>query len=320
MIEEKQRIHISIDVVKLIMAILVVGIHVEPFILYIWLDRGFGIITRLCVPYFFISSSYLFWCRGGKPYRYVKRLLLLYCVWVIIYLPYHFSMFRQMDILNIIFTIIWYGYGHLWYMNSTIIGFIIVWLLSKKLNSKLILIISIIFLIIGCMKSTWAPLLQNTLNVQMIDKLGSKNGLFYAFPYIALGKYISERKTISYSSRDYIGLCLCTILLIAESCVFVLLYKTESTVLFVSVLPLSYFLFKIILSIDIKLQERTSVLIRNISTLVYFIHLYVIKMIRSNSINGIVLYIITISISIIISYIIIRISNKTKFAWLRYLY
>lgn len=49
----------TIDVFKLLFSILVVGIHTEPFGWNIWLDRGFGIITRLCVPFFFIVGGVL---------------------------------------------------------------------------------------------------------------------------------------------------------------------------------------------------------------------------------------------------------------------
>ncbi len=42
----------TIDIVKLIMAFLVVDIHTEPFGGIFWLDKGFGIITRMCVPFF----------------------------------------------------------------------------------------------------------------------------------------------------------------------------------------------------------------------------------------------------------------------------
>ena len=47
----------TIDIAKLFMAVLVIGIHTEPFSFNFWLDKGFGIVTRLCVPFFFVSSG-----------------------------------------------------------------------------------------------------------------------------------------------------------------------------------------------------------------------------------------------------------------------
>ena len=55
---KKEQINSAIDITKLIMAVLVIGIHTEPFHANVWLDRGFGIITRLCLPFFFVASAY----------------------------------------------------------------------------------------------------------------------------------------------------------------------------------------------------------------------------------------------------------------------
>ena len=54
--------NVAIDIVKLIFAYLVVAIHTEPFGFSFWLDKGFGIITRLCVPFFFVASRVTFIC------------------------------------------------------------------------------------------------------------------------------------------------------------------------------------------------------------------------------------------------------------------
>lgn len=85
---KKQQINSAIDIMKLVMAVLVVGIHTEPFHANIWLDRGFGMITRLCLPFFFAASAYFFF-KSGKPLKaYLGRIILLYAVWSFIYLPF----------------------------------------------------------------------------------------------------------------------------------------------------------------------------------------------------------------------------------------
>ncbi|WP_420341571.1 acyltransferase family protein [[Clostridium] aminophilum] len=58
---KEKSINTTVDLVKLIMAFLVVCIHTEPFGFNFWLDKGFGIVTRLCVPFFFVSSAYFCW-------------------------------------------------------------------------------------------------------------------------------------------------------------------------------------------------------------------------------------------------------------------
>ena len=76
----------AVDIFKFIMALLVVGIHTEPFSFNPWLDRGFGMLTRLCVPFFFMTSAYFYWINEKGALKYLKRLLILYLVWSVIYI------------------------------------------------------------------------------------------------------------------------------------------------------------------------------------------------------------------------------------------
>ena len=92
----------SIDVVKLIMAFLVVAIHTEPFGAWFILDKAFGIFTRLCVPFFFVASSYFFFLKNGDPIHYAKRLFLLYLIWSVIYLPFDLQEMKEMTLVEIL--------------------------------------------------------------------------------------------------------------------------------------------------------------------------------------------------------------------------
>ena len=70
----------TIDIVKLLMAVLVIGIHTEPFSFHFWLDKGFGICTRLCVPFFFITSAYFYWRKEKSAIFFLSRIVLLYVI------------------------------------------------------------------------------------------------------------------------------------------------------------------------------------------------------------------------------------------------
>lgn len=89
--------NLTIDIMKFLMAILVVGIHTSPFSFKIWLDRGFGIITRLCVPFFFATSAYYFFLRERSLKSYLLRILELYVIWSLIYLPFDITGVGRLD-------------------------------------------------------------------------------------------------------------------------------------------------------------------------------------------------------------------------------
>lgn len=167
-LQDSQKFNATFDIMKLIMAILVVAIHTEPFGFNIWLDRGLGVITRFCIPFFFTISSYFFFRKHPNPinkydfYHYILRITVLYLVWSIIYLPYDIinNRFSGMNFIEILKLFLWSGNGHaLWFLCGTIIGFIILNIFLKiTSNYKLILSISILLLFCGCLKSSWNPL------------------------------------------------------------------------------------------------------------------------------------------------------------------
>lgn len=312
----------TIDIVKILMAVLIVGIHTEPLGFNIWLDRGFGIITRLCVPFFFVVSSYFFWIKPKKITSYIKRILVLYFIWSFIYLPFDIHVLKTMSIKEILQRYLWIGNEHaLWYLCASIVGFLIVFVLLKLMNKKMVFIISIMFLIIGCIKSTWAPLTNSFFKFEIYDYLGSRNGLFYAFPYIALGMVIAKNVSIRKNEKIIkfvLGMFLSMILLAIESFLFVLYFGTTSTILWISVLPCTYYLFMIVKNINIQMSRSTALFIRKISTLIYLNH--GLFLILFKNLYTYKLFFAVLLFSSLLSIGIIKLSEKKNFAWMKLLY
>ena len=151
----------SIDIMKLAMAFLVVSIHTEPFGFNFWLDKSFGLVTRLCVPFFFVASGYFYWLHKKDGWYYFNRISLLYFAWTIIYLPFdlYSGKFSKMSFSELAYKFFWIGNDHaLWYLCGSIVGFLIINFLLKIFSTRAVFAISIIFLVIGCMRSTYAPI------------------------------------------------------------------------------------------------------------------------------------------------------------------
>ena len=313
--------HAAIDVTKLIMAFMVVAIHTEPFGFSFWLDKSFGILTRLCVPFFFVASSYFFFLKNGSALHYVKRLFLLYLIWSVIYLPFDILSLSMMSVSEILMKYFWIGNDHaLWYLCGSIIGFVIVYFLSRFFNHKLILGISLVFLVIGTLKSTYAPLLESIFSIAVSDALGSRNGLFYAFPYYAMGLYIAKADTpYERSKMKHInGIIISLILLVIESFTLVYLFGAEKTVLWLSVFPLTYYFFVFVKSIKCSISQQTSMICRKLSTVIYVTHCLFIYLFPG------LLYwrsfIVVLLISAIIGFLIVLLSRKRGFKWLSYIF
>ena len=151
----------AIDIAKLTMAILVIGIHTEPFSSSFWLDKAFGIVTRLCVPFFFVTSAYFFFSSGKSLKQYLGRLLLLYGIWSVIYLPFEMPALMNLSWTEIFRRYLWDGNDHaLWYLLASVIATLLVWMLRKFLSARMTLSVSFGLLFVGCLCSTWSPMTE----------------------------------------------------------------------------------------------------------------------------------------------------------------
>lgn len=317
---QDKTIYTSVDLVKLIMAILVIGIHTEPFGFNFWLDKGFGMITRLCVPFFFVSCAYFCW-NQNRAISAVKRMGILYIIWSIIYLPYDITILKEYTPTQILRLYFWDGNSHaLWFLCGSIIGIAIVCILLKYLDYKAVFIISFLFLVIGCFKSSWSPIVYELTSIRLSDTLGCRNGLFYGFPYISMGMYMAKNNKWKEKSMStlFIGFLASLIALLAESALLVIYFNTNSTILWISVYPLTYFFFSLICKIKMEFNSDISLFIRKISTLIYVSHgLFLILFSKAHYLT----YFILVTIcTIILSVIIILLSQKKGFRYLKYLY
>lgn len=317
------KINGAIDITKLIMAILVIGIHTEPFGFNKWLDNAFGICIRFSVPFFFVTSAYLFW-KKDKPLKSVlKRIAILYVVWSIIYLPFDIAELSRMSFLQILDRFLWSGNNHaLWYLCASIYGFIITYTLLKFLTPKSVLIIAVVVLVIGTVLTTYSTAVYQLFKINLPNHLRIRNGLFYGFPYITLGMTIAKSDTQGiYASKHkiYIGFFVSLCLFIAECYLFGFHFKAKSTVLWLSLFPCIYFFFEIVLNTTIMLDKSLSITFRKMSTLMYVSHRIFISIFSKYS-SYFLLFVLTVLAAALFSIVIIKLSEKKGFGFLKFLY
>lgn len=276
MLQTKEKTNAVVDISKMFWAFVVVAHHTELFAFSIWADRGFGLVKRLCIPFFFIISAYFCWSRGNErvPAQ-IRRIVQLYIVWCIIYLPFDIRELSAMTLPEILVRYFWNGNEHaMWYLWASVIAFTMGWFLFKKLKPKTILILGGILLAIGVLKTSWAPFVEKVLGLTLPNCLGERNGLFYGFPYVALGMYLAQNQ--GWRERllrvQILGMLICGAALMMESLVMVLVFHTEHTLLWLSVFPMSAFYIMITLRMDYQLDKRIALILRKMSTLIYVSH------------------------------------------------
>lgn len=163
-----------IDLMKFICSIIVVSIHTSSFKdINSNLHNGYSIITKLAVPFFFITAGYFLFrkikieksnFKENKKIiiKYIKRLTLLYCLWSFIYLLFDLIKwiyqggFKMKYILIYIKDFFFVGLPEiLWYFPALIFAIIVIAYLLKYLSINKIVLIASIFYFLGLLESTY---------------------------------------------------------------------------------------------------------------------------------------------------------------------
>lgn len=94
--------YINIDIFKYLFALLILSLHLSPFVqVNATLNYMFNqIFTRIGVPFFFIASGFFLETKinnYNNITKYIKRLMILYIFYTLIYLP---QIFYELYVTN----------------------------------------------------------------------------------------------------------------------------------------------------------------------------------------------------------------------------
>lgn len=224
----------GIDVVKFIMALLVIVLHTRPLIhINAWLEfLTADVLGRIAVPFFFTATGFLLEkqlepdtvriaegeCSKRDYWRklqsYIIKILKLYCLWTIAYLP--FIVYNHLVVDGdsylrafLLFARDFFFVGpiaHLWYMTATVIGVLLVWILRNYLGEKkttaLLLLLFVIGVITQSYFSVWIDMLGTDSFISRALLLARKaivtcrNGVFFGAPCIYLGTWIARHEKV----------------------------------------------------------------------------------------------------------------------------
>lgn len=256
----------NLDVLKYICAILVIILHLRPFQNFSnSFDLAFNnIITRICVPIFFVITGYFCAVKEKKNpnyiNEYVKKNIPFYLFWSLLYVPilimtvlsylpnlsFHFNFFLILLFPLIFLILLCYTgvYYHLWYFPALFFSlkFLNWWKKRWKISSLLVL--SFFLLLFGATETYYGVLptsFQQLLQYYYHIFFTTRNFLFFGLFYVTLGYFI-EAKPILYSKYCFEKLILSILCLIFEAIFLHDTNRLNSNIL-LSCIPLTYYLF-----------------------------------------------------------------------------
>lgn len=142
-INNKPKDYSLIDLLKFLSAVTIIAIHTQPFLGYTnsWLYPFYGFLKCFAIPFFFVSSAYLFFSRidfsdfGGKNSRaylkkWCKRLLQLYLVYSAVNACLMLGGILNMQVSDWIrFILIGTGNGYLWFFAALLEAVLLIYVL-----------------------------------------------------------------------------------------------------------------------------------------------------------------------------------------------
>lgn len=289
----------GIDVFKFVMALFVVVLHTHP-LYQINSPLNFltaDVIARMAVPFFFAASGFLLEKRIGVSgadvkgvlSRYIRKILGLYCIWTIIYLPViiYNNIFNTDDtlvrgVLTIVRDFIFVGsYSHLWYLLAAAVGVAVVYTLKKYLGERKTAIVLLILFLAGLLTQSYFGLLTYTVDesgilwkvMKAVKKImvTCRNGVFFGGIFIYMGTWIAKSNVTVKRWKAVIGLTISTLVFgIEAACLWSTGYVRE-TDMYLMLLPSVFFLMALATQISVK---RDTVFFRRMSMNIYFVHAY----------------------------------------------
>ncbi len=341
---EQKKEYAAVDVFKFFCAILVIAIHTKPFEEIFWLDAGVGLVTRFAVPYFFLSSAYFlfnklqafesFKEKSSVFLSYILRLVRFYAIWFVVFNVVDIALGEKIQsplwyIKQFVFTT---NGSPLWFLSALIWGTLIVFLLSAFMNKYAVVGISIAFWVIGYMLTTLLNVTGEWSFVSFINQyitpiIGTQNGFYFALPYVALGAFMQTQSIKKENKKNLLCAIVFFILLGVESIIAVMILKAPLTFIWLSALPMTYFIMRLTLTVEVK-ATPVFYYMRKMSTMIYVLHCIMVKLLvrifdftslSAFDSQNILLFIATVAVSTCLAYLLVKLSKVKGFEFLKYI-
>lgn len=325
----------GIDVFKFIMALFVVVLHTHPLyqvsgaMNFLTAD----VIARVAVPFFFTATGFLMEKQisgSGTDAKdvvrgYIRKILGLYCIWTMIYLPaIIYDKILDSDdtlirgLLTIVRDFIFVGsYAHLWYLSAVAVGIVMVYFLRKHVGEHKTAVLLMILFLVGLLTQSYFGLLTTVVGaddilwkvMKAVKKVmvTCRNGVFYGSIFIYMGTWIARCNITIKRWKAVIGLTISMLILIVEAaCLWEARYVRESD-MYIMLIPSVFFLM--ILAIQISVKGDT-IFIRKMSMNIYYVHIYFkfiyLKCFGVHNVNYIGLFLFTLFGALITAYLMYR--------------
>ena len=270
----------NLDHYRFFAALLVVAIHIYPLTsLNEEVDYLFSrVFCRIAVPFFLMITGYFVLPKAKENPRYlqefIKKIGKIYILSIFLYLPlnlYNHS-FQNASLFKIISDVLINGtFYHLWYFPALMLGICITYVVVKIENKKVKSCLFVLLYLIGLLGDSYyglikeIPLLKEFFSFLFTWVDYTRNGFFYVPIFLGIGYLWSEKKE-NLNKKWLFFLFL--FLMLGEGMVLHYFSIPKHTSMYIFLLPVSYYLFGILL----RKNKGNNLKVRNLATGIYILH------------------------------------------------
>ncbi len=284
-----------VDYFRLVAAFLIVAIHMGPFAA-ISESMDYYIVYclgRIAVPFFIAVTGYFSFYKEDTPkmLKTIWKLLILYIVATIIYLPINFyagnlpSSFGE--------ALRWFFFDgtfyHLWYLPGVIIGGLLVIGLQKVFSDRLVLVISSVLYVFGLLGDSYygltaqIPALKACYDGIFLISTYTRNGIFLTPIFLILGIFLHKYAKGMDSRKSMIGMIICLVLLLIEGGLTRHLAWQRHNSMYVMLPFVMFFLMALLFSREASKTGNRFKRIRDISLWIYLLHPLCLVIVRGGA-------------------------------------
>ena len=323
----------SIDIVRLIAAILVVAIHTQAITWFSGYSNGnIQILTRVAVPFFFCTSGYFLhknYINSGCPaiaatfWKTVKLYTLLSLVYFpVIFLsnPVLLHEPKKWMLVDFLFN---GSYYHLWYMVGVIYSMVVIYLICKFKLTKALLPLAVFCYAVGLLGTSYygigsrLPIMSTLFDSGWF--LSVRRIFLMGFPFTALGWTISEGKLKLRISKKHLlfATTLVALLFVTEIVAVTVTGMSRTIEITLFLYPLLFLLFQICLVYPLEGKGKIASACRDTANFTYFWHPVVILALRKVVNANFFLFTITTAICLLLGFGYHSLKNRRRLTYER---
>ena len=280
----------------------------------------------------------MFWSRldGLNDKKTILKFILrnakLYLFWFIVFLPYILVKGGYLQgnlFINFVKLLVRLLLGSTfpasWYIVALTIGVLIVYFLNKHLNHYIVLIFCLLIYLLCCLCSNYYLLFNSGNNIIQMIYIYFPGTIYNSFPvglfWISLGGTLA-RKTNQRSPRlNLIMSIISLVFLLIEYYVIQRINCSQDNDCYIMLVPLCYFVVETLVNVKINLKNSKELC--NASTIVYCSHGVIATLLISTqhfktAFEQVFLFVVTVILSLILAFIIIRLERYKFFRFLRF--